>query len=142
MSIFSFFNRIKEVHCNKNEHSDEQKQWDKMWDMWVKGEADSPYAELMTYQSEVENGGHDQYFFNIENTGDLQKEMTILCSILPEKSQRNFQEAYNAWLVLDKEERDSKAEAILEQCDDEFYKREEEINAILKGYASKIVLHT
>lgn len=37
---------------------------------------------------------------------------------------------------------DSKAEAILEQCDDEFYKREEEINAILKGYASKIVLHT
>lgn len=44
-------------------------------------------------------------FFNIENTGDLQKEMTILCSILPEKSQRNLQEAYNAWLVLDKEER-------------------------------------
>ena len=34
----------------------------KMWDLWVEGKADSPAAELMKYQSEINNGGHDQYF--------------------------------------------------------------------------------
>lgn len=44
---------------NKN---DEQTKWDKMWELWAEEQAESPYAELMTYQSEIDNGGHDQYF--------------------------------------------------------------------------------
>ena len=44
-----------------------QQRWNKMWDLWADGELDSPYASLMTYQSEVNNGGHDQYFFNTAN---------------------------------------------------------------------------
>ena len=50
--------------------SDEQQKWNKMWELWVNGRADSPYAELMTYQSEINNGGHAQYFHNIDNTDD------------------------------------------------------------------------
>ena len=60
MGVFSFFKK------SKVELTDEQKKWNKMWDLWVEGRADSPYSELMTYQSEINNGGHDQYFFNIE----------------------------------------------------------------------------
>ena len=134
MGAFSFFMR------NKVELSDEQKKWNKMWDLWVEGRADSPYAELMTYQSEVSNGGHDQYFFNIGNTGNLQKEMTTLETVLPPKLQRNLRDAYNAYLMLANEKSEKKAETILEQCDNEFYKDEEDINRILREYASQIEL--
>ncbi len=67
MGVFRFFKK------SKAEPTDEQKKWNKMWDLWAEGRADSPYAELMTYQSEINNGGHDQYFFNVENTGNLQR---------------------------------------------------------------------
>ena len=49
----------------KSELTEEQKKWNKMWDLWANGLTDSPYAELMTYQSEVYNGGHGQYFDNV-----------------------------------------------------------------------------
>ena len=67
MGVFILFKK------RKAELTDKQKKWNRMWDLWVEGRADSPYAELMTYQSEINNGGHDQYFVNIENTGDLQR---------------------------------------------------------------------
>ena len=53
MGVFRFFEK------NKAEPTDEQKKWNKMWHLWAEGRADSPYAELMTYQSEINNGGHD-----------------------------------------------------------------------------------
>ena len=89
MGVFSFFKK------SKVELTDEQKKWNKMWDLWVEGRTDSPYSELMTYQSEINNGGHDQYFFNIENSGNLQKEMAILKTVLPAKLRDNLQNAYS-----------------------------------------------
>ena len=120
--------------------TEEQRKWNKMWDMWVEGQVDSPYAELMTYQSEINNGGHDQYFFNIENSGNLQKEMAVLKTVLPAKLRDNLQNAYDAYLKLTNEESDERAGTILRQYDDEFYKDEEDINRILREYASKIEL--
>lgn len=134
MGVFDFFRK------DKVELSDEQKKWNKMWELWVEGQADSPYAELMTYQSEINNGGHDQYFFNIGNTDDLQKEVAVLDGILSAKLKSNLQDAYEAYLVLDEKEADEKAEKIMEQCDDVFYENEEEINCILKEYADIIQL--
>ncbi len=134
MGIFDFF-RKKEV-----ELTEEEKKWNKMWDLWVDEQVDSPYAELMTYQSEINNGGHDQYFVNVENTGDLQAEMSALASILPVKLKNNLQKAYEAYLVLEEKEEDEKAEEIMEQCDDLFYENEVEINHILEQYAKKIEL--
>ena len=122
------------------ELTDEQKKWNKMWDLWAEGRADSPYAELMTYQSEINNGGHDQYFFNIENSGNLQKEMAVLKNVLPAKLRDNLQNAYDAYLKLTNEESDEQAGTILSQYDDEFYKVEEDINRILREYASQIEL--
>lgn len=67
MGVFSFFKK------SKVELTDEQKKWNKMWDLWVEGRTGSPYSELMTYQSEINNGGHDQYFFNIENSFNMKE---------------------------------------------------------------------
>ena len=134
MGVFSFFKK------RKVELTDEQKKWNKMWDLWAEGRTDSPYSELMTYQSEINNGGHDQYFFNIENSGNLQKEMAVLKTVLPAKQRDNLQNAYDAYLKLTNEESDEQAGTILSQYDDEFYKGEEDINRILREYASQIEL--
>ena len=112
--------------------------WDKMWDMWVEGETSSPYTELMTYQSEINNGGHAQYFFNVENCGDLQKEMATLETLLSSTLQANLRKAYEAYLILEEDEEDEASEEILEQCDNVFYEYEEEINHTLEGYADTI----
>ena len=134
MGLFNIFKK------KKVELTEEQLRWNKMWDLWVEGEVDSPYAELMEYQSQVNNGGHDQYFTNVENTGDLQKEMSALEQILSEKLNSNLKRAYKAYLVLEENEKDEKSEDTLEQCDDMFYENEEEINHALEEYASKIEL--
>ena len=132
MGLFDIFKK------KKAEPREELLKWDKMWDMWTEGKAESPYAELMTYQGEINNGGHSQYFTNVENTSDLQKEMSVLETILSEKLKTNLKNAYKAYLILEEKEEDEKAEEILEQCDNTFFKNEEEINITLKEYASRI----
>ncbi|MGN0805286.1 MAG: hypothetical protein ACI4MS_07880, partial [Candidatus Coproplasma sp.] len=54
----------------KGKLSDKQLKWNKMWKLWADEKAQSPYAELMTYQSEINNGGHAQYFFNLSSICD------------------------------------------------------------------------
>lgn len=132
MGLFDVFKK-KEVELTK-----EELQWNKMWDLWTEEKAESPYAELMTYQSEVNNGGHDQYFLNVENIGNLEKEMSALEQILSAKLKENLKKAYQAHLVLEENEDDEDAEEILEQCDDTFWENEEEINQALEEYASKM----
>lgn len=131
-----FFDLFKK---KKDEIPDELKKWDKMWELWANGKADSPYAELMTYQSEINNGGHDQYFTNVENTGDLQKEMSVLESILPENHIENLKKAYESYLILQKNEEDN-AVTVLDKCDSFFYENEENLSEILNEYAAKIKL--
>ena len=125
---------------NKPKLNEDQLKIDKMWNLWTEGKAQSPYAELMTYQSEIGNGGHSQYFFNVENVGDLQKELAVLERILPVKFSENLQRAYKAYLALEENEDDEAAEATLEYCDNIFYENESEINALLEEYAAKIKL--
>ena len=132
----SFFNIFKK----KPQLTEDQLKWNKMWELWTEEKADSPFAELMTYQSEINNGGHDQYFTNVENVGDLQKEMSALEKILSAKLKNNLNKAYKAYLILEEKEDDEKAEEILEKCDDVFYENEQEINHSLEEYASKIEL--
>lgn len=134
MGVFGFLKK------RKSELSHEQKKWNKMWDLWAENRADTPYAEVMTYQSEVNNGGHDQYFLNVEQTGDLQAEISILENVLSEELRSNLLTAYDAYQMLADKESDEEWEAILEGCDNVFFKNEEEINRILKEYASKIEL--
>ena len=134
MGLFDIFKK------KKVELTEEQLKWNKMWELWTEEKVDSPYAELMTYQSEINNGGHDQYFTNVENTSDLNKEISALEQILSAELKNNLNKAYKAYLILEKKEEDEEAEETLEQCDDVFYENEKEINRLLEEYACKIEL--
>ena len=122
------------------ETTNEQAKLTKLWELWEAGKIDSPLAELMTYQSEINNGGHDQYFLNVGSKGSLPEEMAALESVLSAKLKRNLKKAHKAYLALEKDEDDEKAEETLEQCDDVFYENEEDINRILREYAEKLEL--
>ncbi len=134
MGLYTLFKK------KKVKLTDEQRKWNKLWELWADGQVDLPYTELMTYQSEINNGGHDQYFTNVENTGDLKKEMMLLETVLPSKLKENLKRAYKAYLMLEDKEEDEQAEVALEKCDDVFYENEETINHILQEYADKLKL--
>ena len=144
MGLFSFFKKKKEELPAKQKEKTDATEQEATSDaveqdaLWGEGKADSPYAEVLTYQSEINNGGHDQYFFNIENTGDLKKELAVLDSVLPEVLKKNLNAAYKAYVTLQKNEDDEKAEAILNQCDEVYYENEEALDDVLNEYAAKI----
>ena len=119
--------------------TEKELKWNKLWDLWAEGHIDSPYSELMTYQSEINNGGHAQYFDNVSNTSDLQNEMLSLKTILPLQLSAALEQAYTAYLKLEEND-DAQSEELLGQCDDMFYEKEEEINRILEERAAKIEL--
>ena len=105
----------------------------KIWDLWAEGKAKTPYAELMTYQGEINNGGHSQFFLNVSNTGDLPATVEVLLGILPEPLKSNLRRAYDSYLsTVDSDEED---EELLDECDDVFYENEEKINSLLDEYA-------
>ena len=136
-----FFDFLKKFFQKKEEElSVEAQKWNKMWDLWVEEEADSPYAELMTYQSEVNNGGHMQFFDNVSNTDDLSKNMEVLYSILEGTLRENIEKAYNAFLAYDENDENDTISEIMDECDDVFYANENEIERILKEYADTIAL--
>ena len=73
------------------------KKLDKMWALWEQGQLQLPCAKLMTYESEVNNGGHSQYFYNLANSGNL-AEAEELLSLLPEPLLQNLNRAYVAFV--------------------------------------------
>ena len=131
MGLFDIFKK------KKVELTEEQLKWNKMWELWTEEKTKSPYTELMTYQSEINNGGHSQYFCNVDNVSDLKKEMSALEEILTPLLRENLQKAYEAHLILEEKE-DEEAEEILDRCDDVFYENEEQINRILQEYANTL----
>ena len=132
MSILNLFQKKRSL-------SEEELRWNKMWNLWVAGTAESPYAGLMTYESEVSNGGHSQYFFNTANCGDLAAEVAVLLKVLPEPLKENLARCYEAFSgredICDDENDD-----LFEECDDVFYKQEQLLMDILKDYADTMVL--
>lgn len=138
--IFDLFRRRKEKSVEEVPLTEEEKKWNRMWDLWAEGEIESPYNELMTYQSEVNNGGHDQYFVNTSGNADIEKELSALYEILPENLKDNLQKAYKAYLQTEANEDDEEATEILESCDGIFWDYESEITEILEKYAEKTEL--
>ncbi len=133
--MFGFFKKKKK----ENELTEEQIKWNKMWDLWAEEKIESPYDELMKYQSEINNGGHSQYFTNIENCGDIEKELSALNQLLSPELRSNLQDAYEAYLILEEKD-DEEAEETLELCDDVFYENEEQITYLLEEFSKKTVV--
>lgn len=131
MGIFDLFKK-------KEELPEKDRKWNKMWDLWANGEAASPYAQLMTYQSEVGNGGHDQYFFNVNETSDVDAEVETVLAVLPEPLKGNLQRGYEAYKACPDAEDEN--DEIFGECDDVFYEHEELVNALLEEYAATMKL--
>lgn len=132
MGLFGWFRKREELPAA-------DQKWNKMWDLWVKGEAESPYAELMTYSGEVNNGGHSQYFFNVANCGDLKAPADILLNTLPEPLLSNFRRAYEAFSGQE-DICDDENDELFDVCDDIFGKYEQLILEMLAAYAEEMVL--
>lgn len=115
----------------------EDKKWNKMWDLWSNGEARSPYAQIMEYSAEVNNGGHAQYFSNLGDLNLLEESIQVLLTNLPVLFTKKLEKAYKLYL---KDEFARKTEKIMSKCDDIFYTHEEVINNMLKEYASTLEL--
>lgn len=134
MGIFDLFRK-------KTGLTTAQKKFNRMWDLWAEGKIESPYRDLMAYQSEVNNGGHSQFFFNLSNIGELDKCMAGLQQILPAKLKSNLLEAYQAYQTLKEDPEDEDAEDVfMDKADDVFYANEQEINRILEQYAETLTL--
>lgn len=130
MGIFDMFKK-------KSATLTEEEKLDKMWELWEKGKLKSPCAQLMTYEAEVNNGGHSQYFFNIANCGDLKTEVNTILPILPKILQENLKRGYDAFAAQE-DICDDDNEELFKECDDVFYKNEQLLIAVLKTYASEL----
>lgn len=135
--FFDLFRRKKNKDIEDVVLSEADEKWNKMWDLWSDGEIESPYNELMTYQSEVNNGGHHQYFLNTENNGDVRKDIETLCGILPDILKDNIQTSFKSYIELEQDKNIETNEEILEKCDDVFYENEEMINGILERFCKE-----
>ena len=96
----------------------------KMWELWGENELDLPCAKLMKYESEVNNGGHSQYFFNVANCGDLAAEVDAVLAMLPEPLKENLERGYTAFIAQHDTSDDANDE-LFEACDDVFYEHEQ-----------------
>lgn len=132
MKLFGWFRKQEELPVA-------DRKWNKMWDLWVEGNAESPYSELMEYESEVNNGGHSQYFFNVANCGDVQTAAKVLLSILPEPLLSNFRKAYEAFSGQE-DICDDVNDSLFDECDDIFGKYEQLILDMLAAHAKSIEL--
>lgn len=116
-----------------------ERKWNLMWDLWVHGNIPSPYAQLMEYDSEVNNGGHSQYFINIANCGDLKQEVEIVLSILPEPLNTNLKTGYDAFAAME-DICDDSCDELLEECDSLFYAQEAILLEVLQKLADTLTL--
>lgn len=123
MGIFDIFKKKKAALTT-------DQKLDKMWDLWAVNKLDLPCAKLMKYESEVNNGGHSQYFFNVANCGDLAAEVETVLSMLPEPLRENLARGYAAFSELD-DISDDVNDELFEECDDVFYEHEQLIIDII-----------
>ncbi len=119
--------------------SEKEKKWDWMIELWGQGILESPYAELLEYDSEVNNGGHSQYFFNVANCGDLHAAVTAILAMLPPVLCNNLKRGYDAFSAQNDICEDDN-EDLFEECDNVFYDNEQFILDILETCASKLDL--
>ncbi len=140
MGIIEFFKSLFNKTKEENNLTPEELKWNKMWDMWAEQKAASPYSELMTYQAEVNNGGHAQFFDNVSNISDIEDELKALFSILLPPLSDNLLRARDAFVNEDSTLSEDEIDAIYEQCDSTFYENEQLIDVMLQNYANTIEL--
>lgn len=133
--LFNFLKRKKKSSVTETALSEKDIKWNKMWELWANGEIESPYAELMEYHSEINNGGHSQYFSLITDNGDAEAAISALSEILPQFLSENIRKAYQAHLILEQDDSDENAESTMRKCDGVFFENEHLITKILEAFS-------
>ena len=117
------------------------RKWNLLWKLWVDWELESPIFELMTYDAEVHNGGHDQYFANTEEFTDLEAHVEKVLSVLPPHLAENLKRIYQAYIAMEQGDYDEHEYTDLTtKCDMLYYDNSEIINQILQERADKLTL--
>jgi len=129
MGLFDMFRK------NKEKPPTAEERWNRIWELWEIGDLLSPLKNLLTYESEVNNGGHSQYFFNIANCCDLKAEVEAVLSILPHPLHENLLRGYAAFSAQN-DISDDVNDALFEECDNIFYKHEQLIIDIIQEAAN------
>ena len=124
MGFFDIFKKKKEQPLTTDQKVN------KMWELWGEDKLDLPCAKLMKYESEVNNAGHSQYFFNVANCGDLAEEVEAVLSMLPDPLRENLARGYAAFSEQD-DISDDVNDEVFEECDDVFYEHEQDIIDII-----------
>lgn len=130
MGLFNIFKK-------KEPLTEEQLKWNYLWELWSQEEIGAPYDALMTYDSEINNGGHAQFFYNVSHCGNLEKAINNLAEILPDLLKENLKKAYDVYIKSAEEENED-LDKILEECDNFFYDNENLITDILREYANTL----
>ena len=73
MGFFDIFKRKTKKQNKIVELSQEDLKWNKMWELWVDGEIELPYKELIEYYTGINNGGHHCHLDNVYNNSDLKE---------------------------------------------------------------------
>ncbi|MBP3936942.1 MAG: hypothetical protein IK954_05095 [Clostridia bacterium] len=129
MGFFDIFKKKKEKPLTAEER------WNRIWELWEIGDLLPPLKNLLTYESEVNNGGHSQYFFNIANCGELAAEVEAVLSILPQPLYENLSRGYAAFSAQN-DISDDVNDELFEECDNIFYKHEQLIIDIIQEAAN------
>lgn len=127
------------LFSSKNKLTEAQRKWNLMWDLWAAGNAAAPYAQLMEYDSEVNNGGHEQYFYNVAHCADLKESVAQCLNVLPEPLRTNLQRSYDAFTSRE-DICDETYEKLFSECDNVFYDNEQLLLDILEDYANSLPL--
>ena len=93
----------------------------------------------MKYESEVNNGGHSQYFFNVANCGDLAADVDAVLAMLPEPLRESLARGYAAFSAQE-DISDAANDELFEECDDVFYEHEQLIIDIIYEAAKNFTL--
>ncbi len=131
MGLFSF--------KKKEKKTDEQSKLDYLWEMWRLEKVGAPYNALMTYDNEMNNGGHTRFFLNIAYWGSVEKAVNNICENLPDVLKENLKTAYSHYLVLIDEEENEETEKLIYECDKVFYDNENLLTDMFQNYANEII---
>lgn len=143
MGLFSKLFKKKDI-----ELPEEVLKWNKMCELFGDGELEEPFYSLFYYDGEVQNGGHLQFFCNLEESEEpkLKDVLKNLKKLLPEEMYANLDKAYKEYqkLNFNPETSEEYCEVAIEEplldYDNFYYEHEEEIQNILKEYSLKLEL--
>ena len=127
--------------------TEEERKWNKVWDMWADGTLESPYNELLEYSSQVNGGGHLCFFDNVsgEDISKLDKVISVLLDTLPTVFVSKLKRAYDSYCKdsVDKEGDKIASEKTVkytDELDNIFYDNEELVNGMIREYSNSIEL--